>query len=129
MRHEAVWQPDAEYPRCGPAIREGLPDRGPEAAGEDALLDGDEQVVLGRELAHEAGVDRLREASVGDGHVVAVLGKQVRGLEGLAHAAAVADERDTLALAQDLAGPDLDRLRRVRHVHADAVPTRVAKRD
>ncbi len=47
---------------------ERLPDGRAEAAGEHALLDGHEQVVLGRELGHQPGVDRLGEARVGDGH-------------------------------------------------------------
>ena len=39
-----------------------------EAARQHALLDRHEQVVLGRELGHQAGVDRLGKARVGDRH-------------------------------------------------------------
>ena len=64
--------------------------------------------MLGGQLGEQPGVERLGEARVGDGDVEAVLGQQVGGAERLLHAAAVADDRDALALAQDLAGADLD---------------------
>ena len=50
-----------------PGVRERLPDRGSESAGQHPLLDGDQQVVLGGELRRQARVDRLGEARVGDG--------------------------------------------------------------
>ena len=53
----------------------------PKPPGEDALLHGHEQVVLGRELGEQAGVERLGEARVGDGDVEAALGQQVGGAE------------------------------------------------
>ena len=49
-----------------PGLVERLPHGRAEAAREHALLDGHEQVVLGGELGHQARVDRLGEARVGD---------------------------------------------------------------
>ena len=66
--------------------------------------------MLGRELGQQAGVERLGEARVGDGDVEPALGEQVGGAERLADAGAVAEDRDALALAQDLAGADRDQL-------------------
>ena len=83
--------------------------------------------MVGREGRQQQHVERLAEASVGDGHVDAALGQQVGGAQSLADAGAVADQRDTLALAQDLAGADPDQLG-PRDLDADAGPTRVADR-
>ena len=66
--------------------------------------------MLRRELGEQPGVERLGEARVGDGHVEAALGEQLGRAERLLHARAVADDRDALALAQDLPRADLDQL-------------------
>ena len=79
--------------------------------------------------ASSAGVERLGEAGVGDRDVEAVLGQQVGGAERLADAGAVADDRDALALAQDLARPDLEQRRASpADRHADRLAARVADR-
>ena len=108
----AVGQADAQDPRREAAVAQALPDGGAEAARQHALLDRHEQVVLGGELGQQPGVQRLGEAGVGDRDVEPALGEQIAAApSALPHAGAVADERDALALAQDLAGADPDRLR------------------
>jgi hypothetical protein len=70
-----VGQADAEDARSETTLGKRLPDRAAEPAHEHALLDGDEQVVLGRELGEQAGVQRLGEAGVGDGDVEPAVGE------------------------------------------------------
>jgi hypothetical protein len=60
-----------------PRLVQRLPDRAAEAAGEHALLDRDEQLVLGRKLRDEAAVDRLGEARVRDRCRDPVLGEEL----------------------------------------------------
>ena len=64
----SVGQPDPQDPRRDAGVVERLPHRRAEAAREHALLDRHQQVVLGRQLGHQAGVDRLGEARVRDRH-------------------------------------------------------------
>ena len=138
MGDVAVGDADPQDPH-GRAARlvERLPHGGAEAAAQHPLLDRHEQVVLGRELDDEAAVDRLGEARVGDGRGDPVELEQRGGLERLADAGAVPEQRDAAAravavlrrrLAEDLAGPDRDEQRRVRERHADGLATRVAQR-
>ena len=122
MGDVAVGQPDAQDPRRQPGVRQRLPDGRAEAAGEHALLDRDQQLVLGRELGREPGIDRLGEARVGDGRGDAALGEDLGRLERLADAGSVAEQRDPVALAQDLAGADLDRRGALGQRDADASP-------
>ena len=78
VRHVAVGQADAQDARVDHVeVVERLPHAAAEAAREHALLDRHEQLVVGRELRHQRGVDRLGEARVGDRRVDAVLGQQV----------------------------------------------------
>ena len=92
--HVAVGQADAQDARdVAAAVVQALPDRRPEAAGQHALLDGDQQLVLGRQRAQQLGVERLGEAGVDHGDLEAALGQQVRRLQALLHAGAIADDR------------------------------------
>src|SRR4051794_16600835 len=122
VRHVAVGEPDAQDAgRDGPGLRERLPHGGTEPAHQDALLHRYERVVLGRELGHEADVDWLGEARVCDRHVHAPLPQQIRRLQALLDAGAVADDRHALPLELDLARPDLDRSRLLGPIDADGL--------
>ena len=55
----------------------------PKPAGQHALLDRDQELVLAGQLGGQAGVDRLGEASIGDGHSDPVVGEDVGRLERL----------------------------------------------
>ncbi len=69
VRDVAIRQAHPQYSRDRRAgLVQGLPYSRAEAAGKYALLDGHEQIVLGRQLGDESGVDGLGEAGVGDRH-------------------------------------------------------------
>ena len=69
VRHEAVGQTHAQDPRGRAPISLSVSHTADaEAARQHALLDGHEQVVLGRQLRHQARVDRLGEARIRDRH-------------------------------------------------------------
>ena len=59
MGDVAVGKPDPQDPRRLAGLGKRLPDARPEAAGQDALLDGDQQVVLGGEALEQGDVERL----------------------------------------------------------------------
>ena len=77
MRDVAVGKADPQDPGAVAiaGVLDVLEDAGAEAAGQDVLLDRDDEVVLGGEAFDQLGVERLGEAGVGDGRGDPVLAR------------------------------------------------------
>ena len=132
VRDVPVRQADAQKPgvRQAVTIGEQLRDGRAHAAGQHAVLDRDEQLVVVGQLADQLGVQRLGEARIRDGDAQPVRLRQPVGRRaGDRDARAVAQQRDALARLQDLASADRDRDGRARRRGAHRRAARVAQRD
>ena len=67
VRDIAIGQADAKQLNRQAVVGQVLEHAGAESAGQHALFERDEQLVLGGELVDQLSVERLREARVGDG--------------------------------------------------------------
>ena len=98
-------------------------------AADRRFLDRHRHLVRGQQPADQLLVERLGEAQVGDGGRQALGLEHVGGLLRLFQPGAERQDRNLLALADDAALADLQRLRDLGQRHAAPVAARIADRD
>jgi hypothetical protein len=98
-------------------------------AADGAFLDGNQHLMMSRQLPDQIMVERLGEAGVGNGGGEAGSIQIIGRLQAFGQPCAEGQKRHLRAFPHDSALADFEDLAALGHVHADTFAARVAERD
>ena len=123
QHHRAHLQPAVQQP----LPRQVMQHRRPETA-DRPLLDGDQHLMVPRQLLDQRGIQRLGEAGIGDGGRQPPRRQFVRRAQCVGKPRPERQDRHAAAFADHASLAQLPHLPAVRQRHADAVAARIAQR-
>jgi len=97
-------------------------------AADRTFLDGDENLVILRQLPDEIGIERLHETGVRHRRRKTECRELIGGFQRLAEPRAERQQRNRRTLAQNAALADRESLTNFRHLNAGAFPARIPER-